>query len=109
MATIANLDINLNMNLANFTDSVMVAEGKAKTFGKQIESQIATFGMNTREARLYGLAQAGANEEVIAGLRVGVQHLAMLEEQAAAAARAKQITDAAMARGAQVTAQVQTA
>jgi len=89
VAVIAQLDVNLAANTAEFDTKLEKAERTATNFNKSLERQITTFGMSSREARIYGLAQRGVSEETIAVARALDRQLTQLEQAAAKQAQLK--------------------
>lgn len=60
-------------------------EKSIDSFTSSLDKQIATFGLGSREAKLYELAVAGATEQELAAARAKAAHLDALERQKKAA------------------------
>jgi len=82
MATIATLNVNLAANTAEFDTKLEKAEKQATNFNRSLEKQIATFGMTSREAKIYGLAQRGVSDETLNAARAMDKQLTAMEEAA---------------------------
>jgi hypothetical protein len=82
VATIATLNVNLAANTAEFDTKLEKAEKQATNFNRSLEKQIATFGMTSREAKIYGLAQRGVSDETLNAARAMDRQLTVMEQSA---------------------------